>query len=236
MKYLTITLIFLCLNSIGIGQDLEIGKVKVLLKAYQEDKSAAALDDVVDATEALFDTEEASTNGIALYLKAEVLKEQLLSPYYETPEALDVFLKDVIDTYSGALIYDRMDKNRYNILLQLYEVKQALTTKGSEYYTGEKLDIAYLYYNAATEINEVEIKFPRIARPDTSTIYTAAVVARLAEKDNEAIEKFEQVIDLEYYRSDAYDQLIQLYKKHKYDVKARKLEIKKNKMFPPEQQ
>ena len=84
-------------------------------------------------------------------------------------------------------------------------------------------------------MNGVEIKFPRIARPDTSTIYSTAVMAGLAGKDDLAIKYFEQVVELGYYRQDAYDQLIRLYKKNKYDVKAKKMEIKKNKAFPPEQ-
>jgi len=235
MKYLLVFIAFIFLQTEGISQNLEIGKVKALLKTYQAEKSEAGLDELLEATETLFDNEEALSNGLALYLKAEVIKEQILSPDYESPEDLDLYLDEVIDTYKGALIYDRMDKNRYNILLLLYDVKLALTAKGADYYTVANYDVAYQYYNAATEINEVEIKFPRIARPDTSTIYTAAVVARLAEKDELAMEKFEQVVDLEYYRQDAYDQLIQLYKKNKFDVKARKLEIRKNKMFPPEQ-
>lgn len=236
MRMIFIIILVIAIQALGITQDLDFGTIRSLLKTYQEEKKESDLDNLLDATEEMFESEEASTNGIALYLKAEVIKEHLLSADYETPDELDIYLKDVIDTYNGALIYDRLDKNRYNILLLLYDVKQEFTNKGANYYTDQNLEVAYQYYNAATEINEVEIKFPRVARPDTSTIYTAAVVARLAEKDEIAMKKFEQVIEMEYSRSDAYDQLIDLYKKNKFPVKAKKMEILKNKRFPPEQQ
>jgi tetratricopeptide (TPR) repeat protein len=233
-KLLLVTATFLlhiCLHS----QSNTIGDATKLMNAYWAEPTAENYNKAEVAISEIWENDNAQTDAISLFLKSQILTAQLTNEEIDKPDDYAAFLDEIVDTYSTALIYDKNNKNRYHILKNLFAVKDALTTEGAIYYNDKDYENAYKCYDAASRMNEVEIKFPRIARPDTSTIYSSGVMANLAGKDELAIKYFERVVELQYYRQDAYDQLIALYKKNKFDVKAKKMEIKKNQAFPPEQ-
>lgn len=235
MKKVLIIIPFMLLCLYLQGQSSTFKAATKLMNAYWAEPTIKNLELAETSISEIWESESASTDAVALYLKSQLMTAQLTNEAYDDSEDYEVFLDEIVDTYNTALIYDNNNKNRYLILKNLYTVKDALTTKGVTYYQENDYDTAFKYYDAASRMNEVEIKFPRIARPDTSTIYTSAVMASLAGKDESAIKYFEKVVELQYYRQDAYDQLIALYKKNKFPVKAKKMEIKKNQAFPPEQ-
>ena len=210
-------------------------KAYKLIDKYWSEPSVENLEIAEEVIDELMEDNNAMQSAIPLYIKSQFMAAQITNTEAELPDDYEEFLDELVIIYNKALIYDDHNQNRYLILKNLYDIKSKLTEIGSAHYQEKDFNKAYRFYDAATRINEVEIKFPRIARPDTSTIYTSAVMAGLAGEDDIAIKYFEQVVDLGYYRPDAYDQLIRLYKKNKYDVKAKKMEIRKNKVFPPEQ-
>ncbi len=233
-KILIVTITFLLHFSLH-SQSKTVSNATKLMNAYWAEPTIENYSKAEAAISEIWESDNASTDASSLFLKSQILTAQLTNEEVEKPDDYEMFLDDIVDTYSTSLIYDKNNKNRYNILKNLFAVKDALTTLGSANYLEKDYERAYKYYDAASRMNEVEIKFPRIARPDTSTIYSTAVMASLAGKDELAIKYFEQVVELQYYRQDAYDQLIALYKKNKYPVKAKKMEIRKNQAFPPEQ-
>jgi len=136
------------------------------------------------------------------------------------------------ETFSGALFHDTRGKNRYKVLLNLYKLKNFMSTRGGEKYVEQDYSTAKHYYKLATQLNDVERQYPRVPAIDTSIFVTAAVTARLAGDDMEAISLFERVLDMEYHRPDVFNQLIALYKKNNFEVKAKKTRIDKLKVFP----
>jgi len=235
MKNITITIAIILLQVSLHGQTSTMRSAMKMMDAYWAEPTVEHYEEAEALISEIWESEGASTDAIALLLKSELLTAQLTNEAYDESDDFDVFLEDIVDTYNKALIYDNYNRNRYRILKNLYNVKNVLTIKGVAHYQDKNFEKAFSYYDAASRMNEVEIKFPRIAQPDTSTIYTTGVMASLAGKDALAIKYLERVVELKYYRKDAYDQLIALYKKNKFDVKAKKMEIKKNIAFPSEQ-
>jgi tetratricopeptide (TPR) repeat protein len=235
MREIIYTIAFLFFYVSLYSQSSDIRKANKAMSKYWAEPTIEQLEKTTEIIDQIFENESAATDRSALYLKSQLLTAQLTNEDFDDSENYEDFLDDIVSTYNKALVYDEQNQNRYHILKNLFSVKDALTTAGSTYYLEEDFQKALKYYDAASRINEVEIKFPRIARPDTSTIYSTAVMASLAGEDEVAMRYFERVVELGYYRQDAYDQLINLYKKNKYDVKAKKMEIEKKKAFPPEQ-
>lgn len=234
IRYVILTVIMLGHLATFAQSKLE-KKAQLHMTAYWNEPTVENLGVLEVALDELMEDENSMQSAIPLYIKSQFMAAQVTNKEVEFPDDYESFLDDLVATYNKALIYDENNQNRYKILKNLYDVKSKLTEVGSMHYQEKDFNKAYRFYDAATRINEVEIKFPRIARPDTSTIFTAAVMAGLAGEDDVAIKYFEQVVELGYYRPDGYDQLIRLYKKNKFDVKAKKMEIRKNKVFPPEQ-
>lgn len=232
MKYLTLLVVSVLFSTNTFCQKGSSEKVISLMDSYWKEMNPETLKEATALIDKVFAKPGALENKNALYAKSQVLTASFTSEEYEAPEDLDAYLKTILDINRKALKADAKNTNRFKILNNLYKIKNQMTVKGSESYVEQDFETATKYYKSATELNDLEVDFPRLPVIDTSTFYTAAVTARLAGLDEEAIKLFERVTEMEYNREDAYDQLINLYKKGYFDVKARKLEAKKAKLFP----
>lgn len=232
MRYI-LTVILIQFLVIGVSaQENQSDKVLKMMDTYKIDSLPETLELASELIVEIFDEESAHLDPKALYAKSRVLAAQILNPNYEEPDNVKLFLQDVHETFEGALFHDTRGKYRYKVLLSLYRIKSQMSALGAEKYVEEDYPSAKDFYKLATQLNDVERRFPRIPAIDTTIFVTAAVTARLAGDDLEAIELFERVLDMEYYREDIFNQLIALYKKNDFEVKAKKTKIDKLKIFP----
>jgi len=234
MKY-TLTLVIAFIAFGLSAQKSQTNEVISLMDSYWEKSEEKTLEKAKKLVDEIFENEEALTNPQSLYAKSQILTAQLLDSTFVEPEefdALNVFLTDIIETYNAALFHDTRGKYRYKMLLRLYDLKTRLTGLGTERYVEKSYPKSKLYYVLATQLNDLEREFPRVPALDTTVLHTAALVAQLAGDEMTSMELFERLIALEYYKKDVFNQLIALYKKNKFDVKAKKMKIEKNKIFP----
>lgn len=209
----------------------EVNEALKILKEYWAVKDLNKLEEVETIIEKVFEDEAAMDDPKAHFAKAQFMTAQIMLEDF-TPEDTSEFLSEYNNSFEMALKKDVRNSHRYFILEKLYSAKAQLGQLGANQYVESNYEEALHYYNSATFFNELEIKYPRTVRPDTSTIYTTAVVAKLAKDNSRAIELFQSLVDMEYNRADIYDYLINLYEKENFDVKARKVEILRNKRFP----
>jgi len=232
MKYLFSTS-FIIFFSFGLmAQKSQSNKVLKLLDTYKQDSLPETLDLAYKLVDEIFEEESAYSDPLALYAKSQTLAHQILTPNYEEPDDVKLFLEDVHETYKSALFHDTRGKYRYNILLSLYKIKAKMSALGAEKYVEEDFKSAINFYRLSTQLNDVEREFPRVPAIDTTIFVTAAVTANLAGEDEEAIRLYERVLEMEFYREDIFNQLIALYKKNQFEVKAKKTKIEKLKIFP----
>jgi len=234
MKEIFTFIILLLIGYQAFGQSKTLmDKTQKALNVYRIENDLDKLAELNDLIVEVFKDENASENAEAHYLKAQILTEQLLNDEYEI-EDYRYFLEDIRIAYDKALLKDVRRSNRYFVLEKLYSAKAKLGEKGAKFYEAADYNTALGFYDSATYLNQLEIDYPRMIRPDTSTIYSNAVVAHLAKNSDRAIELFQKLVDMEYDRADAYDYLIRLYEAESYDVKAKKIRILKNMRFPEE--
>jgi len=233
MKQILIILIF----SIPFFSDLysqdqkSINKASSIMDAYWQESDDEKLSEVESLLDDIFEDESAIESSKALFVKAQFMTAQLMQEDFEADD-INAFLEELNTTYEMALRKDHRQSNRHSILTKLYTAKAQMSQLGADHYVESEYSEALNYYNSATDLNNLEIEFPRMAVPDSSIIYTNAVVAQLAEDNDRAIELFQKLVDMEYNREDIYDYLIRLYEKGDYNVKAKKTEILKKKRFP----
>lgn len=234
MKY-TFILIVAILSSFQLVAQSKSNTNKALnlLNAYWAEQDESTLEDIDKLVQKIFEDESAYDDSQAHFAKAQLMTAKIMQEEFE-PGDVNAFLEEFNTSFEMALKKDSKKAYRYFILEKLYGAKAQLGQLGADQYVEANYEDALQYYNSATYLNELEIDFPRMVRPDTSTIYTTAVVAQLAKDNDRAIELFQKLVDMDYNRRDIYDYLIRLYERENFDVKARKVEILRNKRFPEE--
>lgn len=223
------------LSTVVFAQELAVEQVLTNISQYEKESDDKLMEKIDKSLGKLFENEKSNIDPACLYAQLKWATVLFLKEEFEMPDNTEEFLEAFSKKYKRALKYDEDQAFRYKILSDLYKVKSKLVVLGSASYAESKFEEAFSFYNTATTLNDIERVYPRIPAVDTSTLYTTAVIASLAGNEEDAITLFEKVTALEYGREDAYDQLINLYRKNDFNVKARKLEIKKSKLFPKDE-
>jgi len=228
MKYLITALIGLFITT-GHAQLSELTQVNSLINTFTKDKNVEALEEAESLISDLFNQRDFRPTANALYSKAKVMALLIQNKEVEDPLA---YSKKIKETYAEALEADTEMKYRFDLLNDLYLAKIKMMDIGNKIYEQEDFGSAHEHYQNALSLNQLEIKYPRHAKLDTSLLFTSAVFASLAKKNKEAIRDFETLLAMDYPRKDLYDYLYRLYSEEGLEAKAKKIEALKEERFP----
>ncbi len=232
MRFLCISFFILYSIIATYGQGSTPDQVLSLLDKYSSSPDIEVLSKAKEMLDDFFTDDKNRNDEDGLFAKVRYLTYDISREDFELPDDAILYIEDINSTFRKALKQDEKCIYRYRIHKNLYTVKSKLLEFGRQYYEAIDYEQAYPFYDGAVSLNQTQIDFPRVITPDTTTIYTAAAAAYSMKNDEEAIKHFQRLVDYEYNRPEVYDYLIRLYRRNKFDVKAKKVEIKKKKLFP----
>lgn len=221
MKYLFFSFFsFLALSM--QGQTDQLNKVDKLIESFSESQDVNLIAEAQTLIAEVFEKESAMSDPVSLSKKASVQTLALEHTVVDEPFKL---CDEIESLYSAAFINDADMALRNDLLNFVYQAKKAMLNLGNKTYEEKSYDDAYKYYQKALKMNDLEVAHPRHARKDYSLQYTAAVFADLADKKEESIKIFEELVEVNYDRVDMYDTLIRYYTEK--DKKTDLMRIKK---------
>ena len=228
MKYLFFSL-FSLFALISNAQTSQLNEVQKLIKSFKADKDLAALGKAHELVVELVDKDNNAQSPKMQLTKATVLTLAVDNLELDNPiEECD----KIIAAYGSALNQDSRMNYRPQILLDVYDSKIKMMNKGNAVYEESEYDLAYQYYQKSLELNELEMKYPRVMPRDTSLLFTSGVFANLAGKSDEAIQVFEELVNMEYPREDMYNYLEKLYTAKGQEAKATEIIKLKEQRYP----
>jgi len=228
MKYLFFSL-FSLFALTSNAQTNQLNEVQKLIKSFKAEKNLDALTQAKDLITELITKDNNAQSPVLQLTRANVLT--LAAEHLESDEPIKDCDK-IIDAFSSALVNDSDMKNRPQILLDLYDSKINMMNKGNKVYEESDYDMAHQYYKKTLELNELEMEYPRVMPRDTSLLFTSGVFANLAGKSDEAIQVFEELVDMEYARPDMYNYLEKLYTEKGQEEKAKNIIALREKRYP----
>lgn len=228
MKNLVFSLVlgFFCFGL--SAQSSKIDEALDLLNSYWKDAEDVNLEKATVLINDFFKQPQAKNDQQAMYAKAQLMLAEVSK--MELSDQLNASSK-VIKTFGDALALDKDRRNRDDLLRKLYDVKRIYMDAGRTAYEQKAFDDSYAAYSHGLTLNEIETKYPRYANRDISIVLTAAYLAQKANDTENAIKLYEEVIDHELDRKDAYDSLAELYVQTNQTAKAEKIKSLKLKRY-----
>jgi len=219
-----------CLLTLGThGQSTQLTEVVNLIDSYLETEDVNVLtqaqEDVYKLLKDKSLAEDPHTLTVASKVNTLVLSNTAVAEPFKLCDEIEA-------SYLTAFAHDDKMLLRNDMLNAVYDSKSAMRNKGNEAYEAEKFDEAYMYYQKALKLNEIEVANPRYAARDYSLLYTSAVFANISGKKSEAAIIFEELIGIDYPRVDMYDTLIAYYKEMNLEKEVNRIDLLKKKRFP----
>ena len=228
MKYLFFSL-FSLFALISNAQTSQLNEVQKLIKSFKTDKDLAALGKAQEMIVELVDKDNNAKSPKMQLTKATVLT--LAVDNLELDNPIDE-CDEIITAYDSALSLDSRMTFRPQILLDVYDSRIKMMNKGNAVYEESEYDLAHQYYQKSLELNDLEMEYPRVMPRDTSLLFTSGVFANLAGKTDEAIQVFEELVNMEYPREDMYNYLEKLYTEKGQEAKVVEIIKLKEQRYP----